>query len=305
MSAAAWEADSVVFRYPGAEHPAVDGVSLRVREGACTAVLGPNGSGKSTLLRLLLGTLRPDAGEVRFRGRVVRAWPRRQIARLVGVVPQGEEEVFPMSVREMVSMGRYPHLGAWRQESEADRRAISHALQRCDVVPFRDRLVSTLSGGERQRVRVARALAQEPEALALDEPTTALDIRHEMAIFELLRDFGRGGVTVLIVTHNLNLAARYADRLILMDAGRVVADGTPADVLTRQRVEQVYGWPVRIVPHPGPGPDAGVPQVVPLAGEACAAMIAVQRSTLGTGTDVPTRAGAAEVRALSSPTTKY
>lgn len=274
MSTVAWEADSAVFRYPGAEHPAVDGVSLRVREGACTAVLGPNGSGKSTLLRLLLGTLRPDAGEVRFRNRDVRAWPRRQIARLVGVVPQGEEEVFPMSVREMVSMGRYPHLGAWRQEGEADRRAISHALQRCDVAQFGDRLVSTLSGGERQRVRVARALVQEPTALALDEPTTALDIRHEMAIFELLRDFGRGGATVLLITHNLNLAARYADRLILMNAGRVVADGAPADVLTRDRVERVYGWPVRVIHHPGPGPDAGAPQVVPLAGEVCSAMLA-------------------------------
>ncbi|HEU0013940.1 MAG TPA: ABC transporter ATP-binding protein, partial [Longimicrobium sp.] len=128
------------------------------------------------------------------------------------------------------------------------------------------RTVPTLSGGERQRARVARALAQQAPTLALDEPTAALDVSHEMAIFELLRELGRAGTTVLLVTHNLNLAARYADRLVLLDRGRVAAQGTPADVLTRENVERVYGWPVEIVPHPGPGPDTGAPQVVPLAG---------------------------------------
>jgi iron complex transport system ATP-binding protein len=132
--------------------------------------------------------------------------------------------------------------------------------------------MSTLSGGERQRARLARALAQEPAALALDEPTAALDVSHEMAIFELLRELARAGTTILVVTHNLNLAARYADRLVLLHGGRVAAQGTPAEVLTRETVERVYGWPVRIVPHPGPGPDAGAPQVVPLAGEACSTM---------------------------------
>jgi iron complex transport system permease protein len=278
---ASWSVSEVRFRYDGAARAALDGVSLEVPAGGCTAVLGPNGSGKSTLLRLLLGTLVPAAGVVRFEGRPVREWPRREMARAVGVVPQGEEEVFPLTVREMVAMGRYPHLGSWQRESEADRRAIQEALRRCDVAGFEDRLISTLSGGERQRVRVARALAQEPGALALDEPTVALDVRHEMAIFELLRDLGRRGVTVLLVTHNLNLAARYADRLVLMDGGRIVAAGSPAEVLTRERVEAVYGWPVRIEPHPGPGPDAGAPQVVPLAGEACGLMHGDPRPRFG------------------------
>jgi iron complex transport system ATP-binding protein len=237
-----------------------------------TAVLGPNGSGKSTLLRLLLGTLEAQSGEIAFQGRAVAAWGRAEMARAVGVVPQGEESVFPVTVRELVGMGRYPHLGPWRREGAADRRAVEEAMRRCDVLHFAERLVSTLSGGERQRSRLARALAQEPGALALDEPTAALDVSHEMAIFELLRTLARGGTTVLLVTHELNLAARYADRLVLLDRGRVAAAGAPAEVLTRETVERVYGWPVRVVPHPGPGPDAGAPQVVPLAGEACGLM---------------------------------
>jgi iron complex transport system ATP-binding protein len=140
-------------------------------------------------------------------------------------------------------------------------------MGRCDVLAFAQRPISTLSGGERQRARVARALAQEPRVLALDEPTVALDIRHEMAIFELLRDLARAGVTVVLVTHNLNLAARYADRLLLLDRGRVAAEGPPAEVIRRELLEQVYHWPVRVTPHPGPGPDTGAPQVTPLAGQ--------------------------------------
>jgi iron complex transport system ATP-binding protein len=124
--------------------------------------------------------------------------------------------------------------------------------------------MDTLSGGERQRARLARALAQQPGAFALDEPTTSLDVRHEMGIFELLRALADGGATVLLVTHNLNLAARFADRLLLLERGRIVASGPPAAVLESQLLERVYGWPVRIGRHPGPGADAGAPQVVPL-----------------------------------------
>ncbi|HEX5726105.1 MAG TPA: ABC transporter ATP-binding protein [Longimicrobiaceae bacterium] len=268
-----WSCAGLVFRYPESPRPAVDGVTLEVQAGACTAVIGPNGSGKSTLLKLLLGTLAPAAGTVGFHGRPLAAWPRAELARAVGVVPQGEEAVFPMTVRELVAMGRYPHLGPWRREGVADRRAVDEAMRRCDVAALAHRPVGTLSGGERQRARLARALAQEPGTLALDEPTVALDVSHEMEIFELLRGLGRSGVTVLLVTHELNLAARYADRLVLLDGGRVAAEGPPAAVLTRETVERVYGWPVRIVAHPGPGPDAGAPQVVPLAGEARAGML--------------------------------
>jgi iron complex transport system ATP-binding protein len=267
-----WRCAGLTYRYPESAHPAVLELSLDILEGATTAVLGPNGSGKSTLLRLLLGILPPSAGTVEFGGTPVARWGRDALAKAVGVVPQGEETVFPISVREMVAMGRYPHLGAWRREGDADRRAVEEAMRRCDVWDLAARPVSTLSGGERQRARVARALAQQAPTLALDEPTQALDVAHEMAIFELLRDLGHGGKTVLLVTHNLNLAARYADRLVLLHRGRVAAEGTPAQVLTRENVERVYGWPVEIVPHPGPGPDTGAPQVVPLAGDQCVRM---------------------------------
>ena len=268
-----WRCDGVTFRYPDTDRAALEGVSMEAPAGGCTAVLGPNGSGKSTLLRVLLGTLAPRAGTAEFDGRPLAAWSRAELARAVGVVPQGEEVAFPIAVRDLVAMGRYPHLGPWRREGAADRRAVDEAMRRCDVSALADRPVANLSGGERQRAKVARALAQEPRALALDEPTAALDVGHEMAIWELLRDLGRSGTTVLIVTHNLNLAARYADRLVLLDHGRVAAAGMPAEVLTRATVERVYGWPVRVVAHPGPGPDAGAPQVVALAGEACGTML--------------------------------
>ena len=261
-----WRVRGVTLRYEGAERPALDGVALDISEGLCTALLGPNGAGKSTLLHVLLGTRAPDAGEVRFRDRPVREWSRAELAREVGVVPQGEDTTFPLSTRELVAMGRYPHLGPWRREGKGDTAAIAAAMERCDVAHLAERAVSTLSGGERQRARLARALAQEPRALALDEPTVALDIHHEMAIFELLRDLSRGGATVLLVTHNLNLAARYADRVILLYRGRVVRDGTPTEVFTRPLLEQVYAWPVSVFPHTGPGPDTGAPQVVALAG---------------------------------------
>ena len=266
-----WEARDLVFHHPGAERPTLDSLSLNVPASGMTALLGPNGAGKSTLLHVLLGTLRPVSGEVSYRGRPMRAWTRRAIAREVGVVAQSEEATFPMTARELVDMGRYAHAGPWDTESAADQSIVDDALARCDVAHLADRAMHTLSGGERQRVRLARALAQiaplgGPRALALDEPTAALDVRHEMAIFELLRALSRAQVSVLLVTHHVNLAARYADQLVLLHQGRVVAAGPPATVLTRETVERVYGWPVDIIPHPGPGPDRGAPQVVPLAG---------------------------------------
>ncbi len=268
--APAWTCDRVRFRYPGTSDDVLSDIDIAVPAGACTAVIGPNGSGKSTLLRLLLGLAAPNVGEVRFAGTRAGDWDREAMAREVGVVPQGEEGAFPLTVREMVAMGRYPYLGRWRAEGRDDRRAIAAAMRRCDVSGLSRRPVSTLSGGERQRARLARALAQEPGTLALDEPTVALDIRHEMAIFELLRTLADAGTTVLLVTHNLNLAARYADRLVLLDGGRVAAAGTAGEVLTRERIEDVYGWPVRVVPFD----DARgtVPQIVPLGGEACQEM---------------------------------
>lgn len=256
----------LTFTYPHATARAIDGVSLEVAPGELFAVLGPNGSGKSTLLRLLLGALRPDSGEVRVAGVPVSRWDRRALARYVGVVSQAEDLSFPWTVRELVEMGRYPHLGAWRNPGEADRAATRAAMARCDVARLADRLVSTLSGGERQRARIARALAQEPSVLVLDEPTAALDVRHEMRIFELLAGLAKDdGVTVVVVTHELNLAARFADRILLLDRGAAIACGPPSDVIRLDVLEPVYRWPLAVWTHPGPGHDRGAPQVVPLA----------------------------------------
>lgn len=264
-SGSVFEARHLTFRYPGARRPALHDVSVRVGPGTLHGVIGPNGSGKSTLLRLLLGARGPDAGDALYRGRPVRSWSRRELARRVGVVPQQESVSFPLTVRELVGMGRYPHLGAFRSEGPADRAAVAAALARCGLEELAGRPYGTLSGGERQLVRIARALAQEPEALALDEPTVSLDIRHEMEIFELLRTLvEEDGVTVLLVTHHLNAAARFAHRLLLLGGGAVAAEGPPAEVLTRATVEEVYRWPVRVTPFPGPGAGAGAPQVLPL-----------------------------------------
>lgn len=261
----AFEARRLSFRYPDAEQRAVDGVDLAVRWGELFGLIGPNGSGKSTLLRLLLGSLEPEAGTLAFDGRPPGEWSPRELARRVGVVPQHEEVAFPLTVREFVAMGRYPHLGPWRGERPADRRAIADALRRCDLAGLAGRPFSTLSGGERQLARIARALAQEPAALVLDEPTVSLDLRHEMEILGLLRRLvDEEGVTVLLVTHHLDTAARTADRLLLLCQGAALAEGTPREVLTRDAVERAYGWPVRVDAHPGPGPDAGAPRVTPL-----------------------------------------
>ena len=253
------------FRYEGAERPALDGVELTVRPGELYAVLGPNGAGKSTLIRLLTGVRAPEAGEVLFEGRPPGERGRRELARRLAVVAQREQVAFPLTVRDFVAMGRYPHLGPWRAERPEDRRAVEEAMRRCDLEGLAARSFSTLSGGERQLARVARALAQEPRVLVLDEPTVSLDLRHEMEIFGLLRRLvDEEGVTVVVVTHHLNAAARAADRLLLLDGGRPAAEGTPERVLTRETVESAWRWPVRVTPHPGPGPDAGAPQVVPL-----------------------------------------
>jgi iron complex transport system ATP-binding protein len=262
----AFGVENVEFAYRGSPRLVVHGATFTIRPGGIYAVIGPNGSGKSTLLKLMLGVLQPAAGSIRYEGREVAEWSRREIAKRIGVVGQAEEHTFPISVREMVAMGRYPHLGPWRRSTQADVLAIETAMERCSVSELSARPVDQLSGGERQRARIARALAQEPATLVLDEPTVQLDIAHEMAIFDLLADLcRRDGTTVVIVTHNLNLAARYASAMLLLNRGAIVAEGEPVDVLTRDVIEHVYSWPVRVVPHPGPGPDEGAPQIVPLS----------------------------------------
>jgi iron complex transport system ATP-binding protein len=222
-------------------------------------IVGPNGSGKTTLLRLLLGVLPPQAGRVALQGRDLADWDRRGLARLIGVVAQREEPAFPLRVRQAVELGRYPHLGPLATPGEADRRAVDDAMERCDVATLAQRWVGTLSGGEWQRVRVARALAQSPRALMLDEATVNLDIRHEMELLELVSTLVRSaGLGALLVTHHVNLAARFVDRIVVLDRGRAAAAGPPREVLTPAVLERVFQWPVAAVEF------EGVPQLVPL-----------------------------------------
>jgi iron complex transport system ATP-binding protein len=253
------EAREVTAGYRRAARPALAGASCTLAPARLVAVVGPNGSGKTTLVRALAGLHPLEAGAVLLDGRPVGDWPRAELARVLAVVPQREEIAFPLLVEETVMLGRYARLGPLAAPRPADREAVRAALERCDVDGLSGRPVDTLSGGEWQRVRLARALAQEPRVLLLDEPTASLDVRHEMELLELVRRLVDAGMAVLVVTHELNLAARFADRIVLLDEGRVAAQGTPAEVLTRATLSQVFGWPVAVTTW-----CDGSPQVVPL-----------------------------------------
>jgi iron complex transport system ATP-binding protein len=254
-----FEARDAGFRYPGARQDALSEASLAIPRGGLLGIVGPNGSGKTTLLHLLLGTLRPARGSVWAFGLEAHRWQRRELARRVAVVAQREEPVFPLRVRDAVRLGRYAHVGPYRSFDEADERAVHTALAQADALDLADRWIQALSGGEWQRVRIARALAQQPEALVLDEATANLDLRHEMETLELVTELVRQhGLTGVLVSHHVNLVVRFVDRLAVLDRGRIVAVGPPGDVLRRETVEHVFQWPVSIVDW------AGTPQIVPL-----------------------------------------
>lgn len=252
--------DDIVLRYPRAPKPAVDGVSLDAPRGAITAIVGPNGSGKSTLVRALLGRLVPERGSIALDGTPLAGLSRLQVARSVALVPQREEPAFPLVVRDFIALGRYAHGGVWSGETPADRAAIAASAQRAGVAAFLGRRTIELSGGEWQRVRVARALAQGGDALVLDEPTAFLDVAHEMAVFELLDALAREGRAVLLVSHQLNLVARFATRIALLHAGRLAAFGAPDDVMRGDLLERVYEWPLVVSRDPA----VGAPVLVPL-----------------------------------------
>jgi iron complex transport system ATP-binding protein len=255
------EATPLTVRYPGADRAALEAVPLTLAAGELVAVVGPNGSGKTTLLRALLRLAEVETGTVTVERRPLSEWQPRDLARVIGVVSQREEAVFPLRVRETVALGRYAHLGPVSATGAIDEAVITEAMRRADVLTMADRRTDTLSGGEWQRVRIARALAQEPRALLLDEPTASLDIRHEMEVLELARRLCGDGLGVLLVTHHLNLAARYADRLLLLHRGAIAAQGTPVAVLRPEILSPVFEWPVAIATWDG------IPQIVPLRPE--------------------------------------
>lgn len=243
-------------------HPALAGVTLRVERGEWLGILGPNGSGKTTLLRVLGGYLRPLGGTVLLEGRPVASYPSRERARRLAGVGAEPPPEFGFTVLEFVLLGRIPHAGPWEGEGEEDRRAVERALRLTGTEALAGRPLAALSAGERQRVYLARALAQRPRVLLLDEPTAHLDLRYQQEVLALLERLRREeGLTLVTVLHDLNLAALYCQRLLLLAGGRVLAAGGAGEVLRPEVLRAAYGCEVCVAPHP----VLGVPQVLPAA----------------------------------------
>ncbi|PYV20696.1 MAG: heme ABC transporter ATP-binding protein [Acidobacteria bacterium] len=236
----------VCFDYDG--QPVLTGISLDIRAGERIAVLGPNGVGKTTLLKLLSGARSPSRGSILLDGRRLHTVPRPELARKIAVVPQDLTVTFAFTAREIVELGRTPHLGLLRGFRSHDRFAVDQAMQLTDTIDLGERTINELSGGERQRVIIAMALAQEPEILLLDEPTHLLDITRQAEILDLVAELNRHrGLTAVATMHDLNLAGRYFNRLMILHRGTVLAEGAPEAVLRADIVEEAYGGPVEIV----------------------------------------------------------
>lgn len=251
---------NVSARYPRQPRDVLHDVSLVARAGVVTAVVGPNGSGKSSLVRLALRQLAPGKGEIRIVDRPLSSRSGHELATQLAVVSQREEPAFPLPVAEYVALGRFPHRPPWGGMTPRDQDAVQSAMAIVDVEDLAQRTTDSLSGGEWQRVRLARAIAQDTRALLFDEPTTFMDVAHEMAAFELMATLARQGKTVLLVSHQMNLVARFADHVVLLNEGQVVASGAPDVVMQSATLESVYRWPLVVTRDPA----VGAPTLVPL-----------------------------------------
>jgi len=235
----------------------IEDLSLSVAQGEFLGLIGPNGAGKSTLLRLMCGILRPESGEVLLFGAGLSTQPQRKIAQKIAFVPQETHFALNFMVEEVVMTGRYPYSRPFARENREDFEAVDSAISSAAVEDLRKRPVNSLSSGERQRVVIARALAQSPQLLLLDEPTSHLDLHHQHSIMELLKKLNAEGLTIAVVHHDLNLASLYCRRLVLMHQGKMAATGTPNELIKKEILNEVYGTAVRIVRHP----DKDVPQI--------------------------------------------
>jgi iron complex transport system ATP-binding protein len=250
------EVNSVFFRYH--QDWVLQDVSFQVRKGAFVGVIGPNGSGKTTLLKILYRLLTPQRGEVLFDHLSLKKMSRGEIAKKIAVVAQEAYPAFPFRVIEMVLMGRSPYLGHLMFESPKDLEIAKKAMEWTEILPISQRPIDELSGGERKRVYIARALTQEPEVILLDEPTTNLDIHHQVESLDLVLSLNREkGLTILMASHDLNLASEYCDRLILLQHGKIFHMGPPDEVMTRENIEKVYGCQVWVDRNP----VSGMPRV--------------------------------------------
>ncbi|MGY1750524.1 ABC transporter ATP-binding protein [Modestobacter sp. SYSU DS0511] len=252
-------ADGVRLAY--GEKVVVDSLDLELTDGSFTAIVGPNGCGKSTLLKALGRLLRPTGGTVLLDGRAITSTPTREVAKVLGLLPQTPLAPEGLTVADLVARGRHPHQSWLRQWSSDDEAVVDEALRWTDMAELADSPVDALSGGQRQRAWISMALAQGTDLLLLDEPTTYLDLAHQVDVLELVgRLHAERGRTVVVVLHDLNLAARYAQRLVAMKDGVLVAAGTPAEVLTEQLLADVFELEARVVPDP----VTGTPMVVPV-----------------------------------------
>ena len=253
--------EGVSFQY--GENWILRDINLKVRKGEFWGILGPNGAGKTTLMNLIDGIIPPREGVIKIGGKSVFEMKRKELAKLIAVVPQDASLVFPLTVEEVVLMGRTPHLGKFEFESGNDLEVARLAMEATDILPLAARLIQSLSGGERQRVLLARALAQQPEVLLLDEPTSSLDIAHQLSAFEMIRSLsGSAGLTVLAATHDMNLASLYCDRIALLHKGNFYSQGTPEEALTEKGIKDVYGVNVAVDRHP----LTGLPRISLLGG---------------------------------------
>jgi ABC-type cobalamin/Fe3+-siderophores transport system ATPase subunit len=252
---ALFEIQNLLFHYPSLPRFELNLGYLSIAKGDLVGFLGPNGAGKSTLLRLMAGLLAPRQGRVLFEGRTVRGIPARERAKKIAFVPQSIHFTFPLSVWEIVEMGRHPYLGRFEKMGRTDRAVCERALELCDALEFKNRIYDELSGGEKQRVLLASALAQTPQVLLLDEPTLSLDLSHQIRLFEIIQNLHREeSLTVGVATHELNLAGRYLKKLVLMKGGQNVSTGTPRRVLTPGNIRKVHGVEVDKLAHRGDFP---------------------------------------------------
>ena len=248
MMAAVFEVDSVAGGYVQAR-PVVKGISISIEPAEFVAIIGPNGSGKTTFLRLLAGGLQPWEGHIDFMGQPLHSWPRRQLARHIAVVPQLSIPLFDFSVREFVALGRTPYLSPWASLSRRDIEAVEHAIEIAQLSTHVDRPITELSGGEFQRAVLARALAQEPDVLLLDEPTAFLDPGHALAVLSVLQDLNRSGVTIVAVFHDLAMAQR-ATRVVALRDGMLFADGPVGEVFDERLLSALYGAQASVLKGP-------------------------------------------------------
>lgn len=242
------------------ESPIIDGLTTQIPDGSFTVIIGPNACGKSTLLRALSRLLAPREGRVILDGKEIARLPAKEVARRLGLLPQTAIAPDGITVADLVGRGRYPHQGLLRQWSDADEHAVREALDATGIQDLSTRRVEELSGGQRQRVWVAMVLAQQTDLLLLDEPTTYLDIAHQVELMELFARLNRGGRTIVAVLHDLNHAARYADHIIAMRQGRILAAGSPSQVVTSARVEEIFDLPNVVIDDPVTGGPLVVPR---------------------------------------------